>query len=480
MKTLDVLTEWCDSHGFCLNPKVEIVVLPGLHARGMIAKESISRGEILFRVPKEWRIVGDRSISNDLTAIERTGVALKIEMLKGDSSKFVPYLRFLDEIHWNTLNATILWTPEELDQLRGCSIELSPTRQEAEKRFKEIVNPILRSKGLDMSFEEWLHLLCIVQAYSFSSGEYNDDSVAMTPLADVLNASVTLNNARVFYDDEETFESGPDHLTMEAVKDIDIGEEVYNTFGNLANARLVQLYGYIESPYFDLPVNRYDEISLPGKFISQSVERLIKNCPVSFRVDNRNLSRRELLEQFCGYDLKSDYFFPFSFRKSGYIGLCALLALLRGATLSAQVIQSQVDKSDVDAQVETLQAFFEALDSASLEESVLDELDVIVEKVLGQYRTSLEEDLKVIEGEGSGELAVRRKIAIALRIREKQLLQQVKSVARKLEEFPEFTSEDSSEESDDGDCSDSGVGGGIEVEEDDHEILERARKKAKT
>jgi len=116
----------------------------------------------------------------------------------------------------------------------------------------------------------------------------------------VLNASVTLNNARVFYDDEKKFGSGPDHLTMEAVRDIDSGEEIYNTFGNLANARLLQLYGYIESPYFDLPDNRFDEISLPGKFISQSViTASMRSCyPGSSYLSLWNGSLRSALSHF--------------------------------------------------------------------------------------------------------------------------------------------------------------------------------------
>lgn len=72
----------------------------------------------------------------------------------------------------------------------------------------------------------------------------------MVPMADILN-HISNNNARL--------EFGTDSLAMVAVQDISKGQEIFNTYGKLANCHLLQSYGFVED---DLP-NPYDMVDIP-------------------------------------------------------------------------------------------------------------------------------------------------------------------------------------------------------------------------
>lgn len=279
---LDDLLSWCDEHGFCPSPKIELVNFGGLRGRGVRAKGDISNGEMLFKVPHQWRIVGEATPAK-LTSFERTAIALEKERRRGSISVFAPYISFLDSLNpATTLHQPLIWNDEELRELRGCSIEPYIGRSDHEVRYENTIEPELKSLGMEMTRAQWFHLLALVQAYAFSGGvDDSDSNVLMTPLADVLNASVTLNNARAFEDE------GSGGIVMRAIEEIQAGSEIFNIFGELSNGELLRHYGYVESPEFGMPLNPFDEVEISGKSVAQVVENLLLESTRTFTIQPR-------------------------------------------------------------------------------------------------------------------------------------------------------------------------------------------------
>eukprot|EP01130_Rhizamoeba_saxonica_P017776 TRINITY_DN869_c0_g1_i6.p1 TRINITY_DN869_c0_g1~~TRINITY_DN869_c0_g1_i6.p1 ORF type:complete len:347 (-),score=101.31 TRINITY_DN869_c0_g1_i6:13-1053(-) len=84
-------------------------------------------------------------------------------------------------------------------------------------------------------------VISLIMAYSFT---YVNDETVMLPFADMLNAKTGYNNARVYFEENES--SSP-ILTMKATKDILKGSEIFNTYGDLSNADLLRKYGYVDN-----------------------------------------------------------------------------------------------------------------------------------------------------------------------------------------------------------------------------------------
>jgi len=86
------------------------------------------------------------------------------------------------------------------------------------------------------AFELYLRIAGIVMAYSFTDDE--DGTVCMVPVADILNHVSRKNNARLFYSSQS--------LKMCALKTIEAGEEIFNTYGELDNVQLLQKHSFVE------------------------------------------------------------------------------------------------------------------------------------------------------------------------------------------------------------------------------------------
>ncbi|KAJ7377315.1 N-lysine methyltransferase setd6 [Desmophyllum pertusum] len=98
----------------------------------------------------------------------------------------------------------------------------------------------------------------------------DDPAPAMVPMADILN-HISNNNAHL--------EFGAETLTMVATQDIHKGEEVFNTYGKLANCHLLQSYGFVEdelpNPYdmVDIPISAFIEVTKASQ--SQQTARVL-------------------------------------------------------------------------------------------------------------------------------------------------------------------------------------------------------------
>ncbi|DAA20119.1 N-lysine methyltransferase SETD6 [Bos taurus] len=209
---------WCQRVGLELSPKVAVSRQGTVAGYGMVARESVQPGELLFAVPRAALLSQHTcSISG---VLERERGALQSQ------SGWVPLLLAL--LHEMQAPASP-WSPyfalwPELGRLQH-----------------PMFCPRVRS------LELYRQLVALVMAYSFQEpleeeeDEKEPNSPLMVPAADILN-HLANHNANLEY--------SPTCLRMVAIQPIPKGHEIFNTYGQMANWQLIHMYGFAE-PYPD-------------------------------------------------------------------------------------------------------------------------------------------------------------------------------------------------------------------------------------
>ncbi|XP_074258288.1 N-lysine methyltransferase SETD6 isoform X3 [Saimiri boliviensis] len=187
---------WCRRVGLELSPKVEVSRQGTVAGYGMVARESVQAGELLFVVPRAAILSPHTCSIGGL--LERERGALQSQ------SGWVPLLlALLHELqaaasHWRPYFA--LWP--ELGHLE---------------------HP----------------MFCFQEPLEEEEDEKEPNSPIMVPAADILN-HLANHNANLEY--------SADCLRMVATQPIPKGHEIFNTYGQMANWQLIHMYGFVE-PY---------------------------------------------------------------------------------------------------------------------------------------------------------------------------------------------------------------------------------------
>ncbi|XP_077451969.1 N-lysine methyltransferase setd6 [Stigmatopora argus] len=267
---------WCDGVGLVLSPKVRVSKEGTVADYGMLAQDDIKVGEVLFTIPRSALLhQGTTSLS---ALLEREKVSLE------SSSGWVPLLLALlyeytaPQSKWKSylslwtdfkmLDHPMFWSKEERDRLlTGTGIPEAVDKDLAniQSEYRDIVLPFMAKhpdiwNPLTHTLELYTQLVAFVMAYSFQEppeveeDEEEDEKPPnppmMVPMADMLN-HVSKHNANL--------EFTPDTLKMVCVCPIKKGEEVFNTYGQMANWQLLHMYGFTQ-PYHD---NADDTVDIP-------------------------------------------------------------------------------------------------------------------------------------------------------------------------------------------------------------------------
>ncbi|XP_013416662.1 N-lysine methyltransferase setd6 [Lingula anatina] len=279
---------WCRETNLRVSSKV-LVTKSGSSANyGMVATEDIPEGKCLFEIPRSLLLSPQtcaiaQLLESESSSIESQSgwVPLLLALMyeyTNPQSKWKPYLELVPE--FEELHLPMFWERSEMEQeLRGTGVIKNVDRdlEFIEKEFSGIVLPFVKKHedvfpALCQDFEFYKKMVAFVMAYSFTEpvksnengnedeengNDEDEDEDAekksppmMVPMADILN-HVAKNNAHLSFD--------KDCLRMVSTKPIREGEEVFNTYGQLANWQLLHMYGFAE-PY---PNNNYDTVDLP-------------------------------------------------------------------------------------------------------------------------------------------------------------------------------------------------------------------------
>ncbi|XP_026875423.2 N-lysine methyltransferase setd6 isoform X2 [Electrophorus electricus] len=250
---------WCDKVKLTLSNKVYLSKEGTIAEYGMLAKDDIEEGHVLFSVPRH--VV----LRDGMSAIKEV-----LEEGKGSlesSSGWVPLILALmyeytcPESYWRPylslwpdfkkLDHPMFWSKEERERLlKGTGIPeaVDTDLTNIEKEYKDTVLPFIGSHPElwdpeQHTLELYQSLVAFVMAYSFQEPveDEEEDEVSsppmMVPMADMLN-HVSNHNANLEYTH--------DCLKMVAVREIRKGEEIFNTYGPMASWQLLHMYGFTE------------------------------------------------------------------------------------------------------------------------------------------------------------------------------------------------------------------------------------------
>ncbi|XP_024137966.1 N-lysine methyltransferase setd6 isoform X1 [Oryzias melastigma] len=268
--------QWCDTVGLHLSKKVCVRKEGTVADYGMLAKEDIEEGEVLFTIPRSALLYQRTTAVSAL--LEKEAESLQ------SSSSWVPLLLALlheytsPQSHWKPylslwpdfrrLDHPMFWSKEERDELlRGTGVPEAVDKDlsNIQREYEDVVLPfMIRHPDLwnpkRHTGELYTELVAFVMAYSFQEPQEDEDEdeeekppnpPMMVPMADILN-HVSNHNANL--------EFSADSLKMVSVRRIRAGEEVFNTYGQMANWQLLHMYGFTE-PY---PNNSNDTADVPA------------------------------------------------------------------------------------------------------------------------------------------------------------------------------------------------------------------------
>ncbi|KAF7591280.1 hypothetical protein BBP40_001789 [Aspergillus hancockii] len=428
--------------GVKINPKIRLADLRSRAAgRGVVAQADISEGEELFTIPREHILSTQNTRLKDLLSgdLQELGPWLSLmlvmiyEYLLGDHSAWASYFKVLPR----KFDSLMFWSPSELEELQGSAIVDKVGKQGAEESILEMIAPVVRENpalfppvdGLasydgDSGTQALLNLAhmmgSLIMAYAFDiekpeeednegddeSGYMTDDdeeqlSKGMVPLADLLNADAGRNNARLFQE-----EIG---LVMKAIKPINTGDEIFNDYGEIPRADLLRRYGYVTDNY-----SPYDVVELSLELVCQAAG--LEDADIENQPALQFLEDLELLDD--GYvvpkplDDKLEDILPDE-----------LLLLVKTLTMSPDQLKQQISKSKPPKP------------SCGNAEATL--LLKAIRMKQDQYTTTLAQDKELLaqlsQSETSAPLedfARRQKMAIQVRIGEKEIMQTLASLLK--------------------------------------------------
>ncbi|KAM9855084.1 N-lysine methyltransferase setd6 [Aulostomus maculatus] len=280
--------QWCGTVGLVLSSKVFVSKEGTVAEYGMLAKDDIEEGEVLFTIPRSALLhQGTTKVASLLTrekaSLESSSgwVPLLLALLyeyTSLKSNWKPYLSLWTD--FQTLDHPMFWSKEvRKGMLRGTGIPEAVDTDLAniQREYTDVVLPFI-TRHTDLwnpgthTLELYTQLVAFVMAYSFQEPQEEADEedeeeekVAnppmMVPMADMLN-HVSTHNANL----EFTLDS----LKMVCVRPIPKGQEVFNTYGQLANWQLLHMYGFTE-PYpsnindtADIPISNLYKVSMQG------------------------------------------------------------------------------------------------------------------------------------------------------------------------------------------------------------------------
>uniref|UniRef100_UPI00398E6B01 N-lysine methyltransferase setd6 isoform X1 n=1 Tax=Pristiophorus japonicus TaxID=55135 RepID=UPI00398E6B01 len=267
--------DWCRQSGLELSPKVYVSKEGTVADYGLVAKDEIEEGELLFSVPRSALLSQHTTTIRDLLKKEEAALesqsgwvplllSMMFEITSGES-RWKPYLSLWPG--FSTLHHPMFWSEEERNRLllgTGVALAVEKDLLNIEEEYNSIVLPFMKSHPDTFdprkhTLDLYKKLVAFIMAYSFQEPledeeDDDDDEKApnppmMVPMADILN-HVANHNANL--------EFTPECLKMVSIRKISKGEEIFNTYGQLANWQLLHMYGFTE-PY---PSNTHEAMDI--------------------------------------------------------------------------------------------------------------------------------------------------------------------------------------------------------------------------
>ena len=274
-KKYKIFENWLISNGAYISPKITPIE-KNINYRSIVANATIQQNEILLFIPEKLLISSINKIVNPfcykLFSYEETLNEFECILSfiaydkKNNNSFFKPYYDYFPSINFNQ---SIFYSEdvkqkfeitEITDYLDIYNFQLFNAYKRLKKKYKEV------------DYSNFLESMVIVLTRNFGrkNSEIFEDVNTMVPYLDLLNHDNNFNSDFIYDDKKNGF-------ILNAIKNIEIGEEITDSYGNENNLNLFINYG------FTIKNNQY---KIPLYFS-------IKNEPYSFHKTNE----KELLEK---------------------------------------------------------------------------------------------------------------------------------------------------------------------------------------
>ncbi|XP_053304411.1 N-lysine methyltransferase SETD6 isoform X2 [Spea bombifrons] len=203
------------------------------------------------------------------------------------TSPWAPYFGLWPEL--NPPDLPMFWSEDERRQLlqgTGVAEAVEKDLRNIEREYDSVVLPFIRRHPETFCAEKhsldlYKRLVAFVMAYSFQEPlEGDEDSEndvhppMMVPVADLLN-HVAQHNAQL--------EFTPECLRMTTTRPVQAGQELFNTYGQMANWQLLHMYGFSE----EHPQNSNETADIQMKTLREAALQVAGSEAERCRVNER-------------------------------------------------------------------------------------------------------------------------------------------------------------------------------------------------
>ncbi|MCO5554003.1 hypothetical protein L7F22_007529 [Adiantum nelumboides] len=372
---------------------------------GLVAsRRSIAQGEEVFNVPQElWMSVAAARSHPEIGPFctnLRPWVTLALFLLfeKGRSSS--PWRPYIDMLPHN-LDSPLFWSNEELSQIGGTQLlgSISGYHQHVESEYatvmQEIItpNPQLFDQS-EFTRESFLWAFGILRSRTFPP--LTGDDLALVPLADLVNHGMVLNMEGPSWEKKSSgFFPRREYLTLRAPVAVKEGEQVVMQYGKKkGNGQLALDYGFVESS--------------PRKTAVRDSFMLTLEISEADRFFDDKIDIAEL------NGLSSTVYFDLIHEQELPDNMLPFLRLVALGGVDAFLLEALFR----DTVWEHLQLPVSRDNEEAVCKAVLDGCRF----ALAAYPTTMDEDMSLLN---AGELSSRLQMAVAIRLGEKKVLQEL-------------------------------------------------------
>lgn len=221
-------------------------------SRGLYSTKDIKKGERIMEIPEKFILelgkINDINLSKKLN---NTNSYMAMYLLLESLKKKTDWKIYLDSLPKNLDEYIYFYNKDKLSELKHTSmmckgtynfiVHMKNIKEDCKKIYEWINNNKLKKLLKKMNYDDFFKLFLRFRVYIcsriFSYIKHNKEENGLVPYADLLNHSEDPNSTWYYDDKKEVF-------VVEATKNINKNEEIYDTYGNKTNMQLVMYYGF--------------------------------------------------------------------------------------------------------------------------------------------------------------------------------------------------------------------------------------------
>jgi histone-lysine N-methyltransferase SETD3 len=243
------LMEWLEEQGATFSSTVKM----GAQARQLHAARRLLPGQIYMHIPKRLMITREVAKESKIgELIDQHGckfgryeyMAAFLMQTKREGGFWKPYVDILPR---EFSNQSLFFSESELEHLKGSDLFRSIAQRKAdnERFYNQLPPPVKETYTL----EEFTWGRCVAITRSFGVRFEGEPSVALVPLADMLDHSLH-SNSRYIHESENGF-------ILTARKRLEASSALVTTYGACSNAHLLITYGFCleDNPHNEVDIH---------------------------------------------------------------------------------------------------------------------------------------------------------------------------------------------------------------------------------